>query len=152
MKRGTKVSGHRGYFLKGVGALLNMAIINYGMKFLTQRNYTIMQTPFFIKKNVMARVCQLSDYDEQLYQVSTGKFSEQKEDKNFYLIATSEQPLCAYFLNELIEPKELPIRFGGISSCFRKEAGAHGKDNWGIFRIHQFEKVEQFCITKPEDS
>lgn len=73
-------------------------------------------------------------------------------NEEYYLIATSEQPISSYYMNETLEKKELPIKFGGVSTCFRKEAGAHGKDTWGVFRVHQFEKVEQFCITAPEDS
>lgn len=148
-KRGQKISGHRGYFLKGMGALLNMALVNYGMHFLNKKEYTVLQTPFFMKKSIMAETCQLSDFDDQLYKVSTGK---EEEDNEFYLIATSEQPISAYFYKESIEAKELPMRFCGYSSCFRKEAGAHGRDNLGIFRIHQFEKIEQFTITEAEDS
>ena len=148
-KRGQKIAGHRGYFLKGMGALLNMALVNYGMHFLTKKNYTILHTPFFMKKSIMAETCQLADFDEQLYKVTTGK---EEPDSDFYLIATSEQPISAYFYKESIEAKDLPMRYCGYSSCFRKEAGAHGKDNLGIFRIHQFEKVEQFSITEPEDS
>ena len=146
-KRGQKISGHRGYFLKGMGAILNMALVNYGMHFLMERNYTIMHTPFFMKKSIMAQTCQLSDYDDQLYKISTGNEATDK-----YLIATSEQPLSAYYHNEVLYKEELPINFGGFSTCFRKEAGAHGKDTWGIFRIHQFEKIEQFVICSPEDS
>ena len=152
-KRGSKISGHRGYFLKGMGALLNMALTNYGMRFLMEKNYTPMQTPFFMKKTIMAETAQLSDFDDQLYKVSTGKNVTQEDpDNEFYLIATSEQPLSAYYHNEVIDKSELPVRFGGFSTCFRKEAGAAGKDAWGIFRIHQFEKIEQFCITTPEKS
>ena len=90
----------------------------------------------------MAETCQLQDFDEQLYKVSTGKHSDEDNIKDFYLIATSEQPISAYFANEILQREELPQRFGGFSTCFRKEAGAHGKDTWGIFRIHQFEKIE----------
>lgn len=151
-KRGQKIAGHRGYFLKGMGAILNMGLINYGLQFLMKRGYQPLQTPFFMKKEIMAQTCQLSDFDEQLYKVSTGKNTDADGIKDFYLIATSEQPISAYFFNERIHDSELPIRFAGNSSCFRKEAGAHGKDTWGIFRIHQFEKIEQFVITAPEDS
>jgi len=152
-KRGQKIAGHRGFFLKGMGALLNMALVNYGMSFLNKKGYTPMHTPFFMKKSIMAETCQLSDFDEQLYKVSTGKdVTAEDPDNEFYLIATSEQPISAYFYNEVLESSELPVRFGGFSTCFRKEAGAHGKDTWGIFRIHQFEKVEQFVITTPEES
>lgn len=93
----------------------------------------------------MAETCQLSDFDDQLYKVQGGK----DEEDDYYLIATSEQPISAMHRNEWLDEGVLPIRYGGSSSCFRKEAGAHGKDTWGIFRVHQFEKIEQFCITKP---
>lgn len=146
-KRGQKVVGHRGYFLKGFGTLLNMALINYGLTFLAKRQYTALQPPFFMKKSIMAETAQLSDFDDQLYKV-TGN----KNDEDMYLIATSEQPISALHRGEWLDPKELPLRYAGYSSCFRKEAGAHGKDTWGIFRIHQFEKIEQFCLVAPEDS
>lgn len=146
-ERGQKVAGHRGYFLKGVGVLLNNALINYGITFLAKRGYDLVQPPFFLKKEIMAETCQLSDFDDQLYKVSGTT-----EDEDFYLIATSEQPISAMHRGEWIEESSLPIKYGGSSSCFRKEAGAHGKDTWGIFRVHQFEKIEQFCITRPEDS
>ena len=100
-----------------------------------------------MKQSLMQETCQLSDFDDQLYKV-TG----QSIDEPFYLIATSEQPISALYRGEWIEPADCPQRFVGTSSCFRKEAGAHGKDVWGIFRIHQFEKVEQFCLTVPEKS
>ena len=147
LPRGVGVAGHRGYFLKGVGVLLNLAVINYGIEFLRKRNYTALQTPFFMNKGVMAHTAQLEQFDEELYKVVGGADEEEK-----YLIATSEQPISAFHQNEWIDPKQLPIRYSGYSTCFRKEAGAHGKDTWGIFRVHQFEKVEQFCITSPETS
>ena len=100
----------------------------------------------------MAETCQLNDFDEQLYKVTTGKDCDEDGIGEFYLIATSEQPISAYFFKERLDAKELPLRFAGNSTCFRKEAGAHGKDTWGIFRIHQFEKIEQFVITDPESS
>jgi len=145
--RGVKLVGHRGYLLKGAGLLLNQALINYGLNFLAGRQYTLVQPPFFMKKSMMALTAELADFDQQLYKV-TGE----EGDEGFYLIATSEQPISCMHHKEWIPEKSLPMRYGGYSSCFRKEAGAHGKDTWGIFRIHQFEKVEQFCITTPEKS
>jgi seryl-tRNA synthetase len=138
-ERGVAVAGHRGYFLRDAGVLLNQAFINYGIAFLRAKGYSILQPPFFMKKSMMAGVAQLEQFDEELYKV-TGD----GEDK--YLIATSEQPICGFHAGEWLSEKELPLRYSGISSCFRKEAGAHGKDTWGIFRVHQFEKVEQFVI------
>ena len=141
--RGAEVAGSRGYFLVGAGALLNQALISYAQHFLTKRGSTMLQTPFAMNKSLMGKVAQLSDYDETLYKV-TGAGEDQ------YLIATSEQPICAYHAGEWLAPKELPIRYAGYSTCFRKEAGSHGRDQLGIFRVHQFEKVEQFALTSPE--
>ncbi|KAG8990170.1 Cytosolic seryl-tRNA synthetase, partial [Tulasnella sp. 427] len=147
MERGQKIAGHRGYFLINDGVDLNQALINYGLDFLRKREYKRIQPPFFMRKDAMAKTAQLSQFDEELYKV-TGD----EDDK--YLIATSEQPISAYHSDEWFESpeKQLPIKYCGYSTCFRKEAGSHGKDTWGIFRVHQFEKVEQFCITDPEKS
>ncbi|CAK65803.1 unnamed protein product (macronuclear) [Paramecium tetraurelia] len=147
LKRGSKIAGHRAYFLKGPGLLLNQALVSYGIQFLNQRGYTPVQTPYFMKKTCMAETAQLSDFDDQLYKV-TGN----QDDEDLYLIATSEQPISAMYRKEWLEAKDLPIKYGGSSTCFRKEAGAHGKDVWGIFRVHQFEKIEQFVICPPEES
>ena len=118
-----------------------------------QKDFTPLYTPFFMKKEVMQEVAQLSQFDEELYKVS-GKGSENIEDKSVdekYLIATSEQPIAAFHRDEWINEKNLPIKYAGISSCFRQEVGSHGRDSKGIFRVHQFEKVEQFVITSPHD-
>lgn len=148
--RAVKVAGHRAYYLKGWGFKLNQALINYGTAFLEGRGFTPVQTPFFMRREYMAETCQLSDFDDTLYHVGENKKVDPLDEK--YLIATSEQPLTAYYAGETLKPKDLPVKFMGFSTNFRKEAGAHGKDTWGIFRVHQFEKIEQFVITKPEDS
>jgi seryl-tRNA synthetase len=140
--KGTGVAGNRGYYLKGAGVLLNQALINFGLAFLVKRGFTPLQTPFFMKQDVMAECAQLAQFDEELYKVSG-----EGDDK--YLIATSEQPLCAYHRGDWMDAKSLPIRYAGYSTCFRKEAGSHGRDTLGIFRVHQFEKVEQFVLTSP---
>lgn len=106
-----------------------------------------MQPPFFMKKSIMEQTCQLSDFSENLYQVEGTDDSEP-----LYLIATSEQPISAFHMKEWIEPASLPHKYAGISTCFRKEAGSHGRDVWGIFRVHQFEKVEQFIYCDPSES
>ena len=142
-ERGTDVAGGRGYFLKGAGVLLNQAMINYAIAFLAARGHTPLATPFFMRKDRMAECAQLADFDEQLYKVSG-----EGDDK--YLIATSEQTCCSYLRKRWIQPKELPMRFAGYSTCFRKEAGSHGRDTLGIFRVHQFEKVEQFVAVSPD--
>jgi len=150
--RGAAIAGHRGYFLKDYGVILNQALINYGLTFLRKKGYTLLQPPFYMFKNIIAETVQLSDYDENLYKMSksSGKQVDQFDEK--YLIATSEQPISAFHRHEIISATELPIRYCGLSTCFRKEAGAHGKDIQGIFRVHQFEKVEQFCLATPEKS
>ncbi|KZT54485.1 serine-tRNA ligase [Calocera cornea HHB12733] len=147
LERGTKIMGHRGYFLINDGLDLNQALISYGLDFLRRRHYRRIQTPFMMRKDMMAKTAQLEQFDEELYKV-TGD----EDDK--YLIATSEQPISCLHSDEWFDQpeKQLPIRYAGYSTCFRKEAGSHGKDTWGIFRVHQFEKVEQFCITAPDAS
>lgn len=144
LDQGTVVAGSRGYYLKGEGVLLNQALINYALQFSVRRGATPVQTPFFMQCDVMAECAQLSQFDEELYRVSG-------EGADKYLIATAEQPLCALHRKGWFEPGTLPVRYVGYSTCFRKEAGSHGRDTLGIFRVHQFEKVEQFSITEPGD-
>lgn len=147
LDRGAKVAGHRGYYLTGDGVDLNMALINYGLDFLRKRGYKKVQSPFMMNKDVMAKTAQLDQFDEELYKVIAS-------DDEKYLIATSEQPISAFHSDEWFESPDtqLPIQYAGYSTCFRKEAGSAGRDMWGIFRVHQFEKVEQFCITHPDKS
>ncbi|CCG81968.1 Seryl-tRNA synthetase,cytoplasmic [Taphrina deformans PYCC 5710] len=145
-ERGVKVVGHRGYFLRQYGVFFNQALINYGLNFLSERGYIPLQTPQLMNKDVMAKTAQLEQFDEELYKVIDGQ-----DEK--YLIATSEQPISAYHSDEWFDnPADLPIKYAGFSSCYRREAGSHGKDAWGIFRVHTFEKIEQFVLTAPEDS
>ncbi|BES97693.1 seryl-tRNA synthetase [Nesidiocoris tenuis] len=143
---GADVAGGRGYFLKGPAVLLQYALVQYALQKWSTLNYTPIYTPFFMRKEVMQQVAQLSQFDEELYKVS-GKGSEEQ-----YLIATSEQPLAALHKGEWIPEGSLPKRYIGISTCFRQEAGSHGRDTRGIFRVHQFEKVEQFTLTSPFDN
>ncbi|KAI5152525.1 seryl-tRNA synthetase [Enteropsectra breve] len=139
---GAEVVGHRGYYLEGKMALLSRALKNYAIDFLAERGFNYIQVPVMMRQNVMALTSQLSDFDDQLYKV----------DEEHYLIATSEQPMTALFMNQKLTDHDLPKRYAGDSLCFRKEAGAYGKDNAGIFRVHQFDKIEQFVICKAEDS
>ncbi|KAF1933475.1 serine-tRNA ligase [Didymella exigua CBS 183.55] len=148
-ERGVKIVGHRGYCLTGYGLFLNLALINYGLEFLFNKGYTPNQPPFFMLRDQMAKTAQLSDFDDELYKVTESK---DKPETDKYLIATSEQPISALHSEEWLGVADLPIKYAGYSTNFRKEAGSHGKDAWGIFRIHQFEKVEQFIITHPEKS
>ncbi|TFL03895.1 hypothetical protein BDV98DRAFT_544399 [Pterulicium gracile] len=147
LERGSKIAGHRGYFLTDDGIDLNQALISYGLDFLRKKGHKKIQPPFFMNKDQMAKTAQLDQYDDELYKVIAS-------DDEKYLIATSEQPISAFHSDEWFEnPKEqLPIKYAGYSTCFRKEAGSAGRDMWGIFRVHQFEKVEQFVISEPEKS
>ena len=138
-ERGVRVAGHRAYFFTDYGVLLNQAVINYGIAFLRKKQYKILQPPYMMNKDLMGGVAQLSEFDEALYKVTGG-------DQEKYLIATSEQP-DRLPQGQWLQESELPLRYAGVSTCFRKEAGSHGRDTWGIFRVHQFEKVEQFCLT-----
>ncbi|KAI9924341.1 hypothetical protein ASPWEDRAFT_34809 [Aspergillus wentii DTO 134E9] len=147
-ERGVKIVGHRGYCLTGYGLFLNLALINYGLEFLWGKGYKPNQPPQFMLRDLMAKTAQLEQFDEELYKVSESE--DKSTDK--YLIATSEQPLSALHDGEWLQDKDLPIKYAGYSTCYRKEAGSHGKDAWGIFRVHQFEKIEQFVLTKPENS
>jgi len=152
-ERGTTTSGGRGYYLSGPAVFLQQGLIQLALQTLYKEGYTPLYTPFFMKKEVMQEVAQLSQFDEELYKV-VGKGSEIEGDKTVsekYLIATSEQPIAAYHRDEWISEKQLPIKYAGLSSCFRQEVGSHGRDTRGIFRVHQFEKVEQFVITSPHD-
>ncbi|KAF7700672.1 Serine--tRNA ligase [Cucumispora dikerogammari] len=154
MKRGAKIVGHRGYFLKNDVALLQNALARYAIDFLLKNNeehsenerITYLQTPVFMKSDIMHATCQLSDFEENLYSLN------EKNVPTHYLIATSEQPISGMFVNENIMENELPKKYLGDSLCFRREAGAHGKDNLGIFRIHQFQKIEMFYICQIHDA
>jgi seryl-tRNA synthetase len=142
---GTKIAGERAYFITGDLVRLNLALQAYGLDFLHKRGYDPIYPPFFMNKETMEKVAQLEQFDEELYRVSGDGDAK-------YLIATSEQPIAAYYADKWMEKESLPKRFAGLSTCFRKEAGKHGKDMAGIFRVHQFEKVEQFIVTDPKTS
>ncbi|XP_078500341.1 serine--tRNA ligase, cytoplasmic [Lissotriton helveticus] len=153
-EKGAIVAGSRGYFLKGVLVFLEQALINYALQTLGSKGYTPIYTPFFMRKEVMQEVAQLSQFDDELYKV-IGKGSEKSEDSSIdekYLIATSEQPIAALHRDEWLKPEDLPIRYAGLSTCFRQEVGSHGRDTRGIFRVHQFEKIEQFIYASPHDN
>ncbi|XP_003383114.1 PREDICTED: serine--tRNA ligase, cytoplasmic-like isoform X2 [Amphimedon queenslandica] len=153
MQRGTTVAGNRCYYLKGPLVFLEQALIQFALSTLSEKSFVPLYTPFFMKKEVMQEVAHLSDYEEMLYKV-IGKSSEIVDDSNVeekYLIATSEQPIAAFHRGDWLDPQTLPLKYAGLSSCFRQEVDSHGRDTRGIFRVHQFQKVEQFCLTSPHD-
>ena len=142
-ERAGKISGSRFYILKNELVKLSMALSNFALDYLINEGYTAVQPPFLIRREAMDGAVILSDFEDTIYKV---------ENEDLYLIGTSEHPMASMHMNEIIDGKDLPIRYAGVSSCFRKEAGAHGKDMKGLFRVHQFEKIEQFIFCKPEDS
>jgi seryl-tRNA synthetase len=143
IERAAKISGSRFYFLKNKLVMLNQALIRFALDFLSQKGYTLLQPPFMIRKEAMEGAVIMGDFADVIYKV---------EGEDLYMIGTSEHALAAMHKDEILDGKTLPIRYAGFSPCFRKEAGAHGKDMKGIFRVHQFEKVEQFVFSRPEDS
>ena len=143
LARGAKVAGSRQYFLIGDLARLEMALQHYASDFLIDRAYTLVQPPLMMNRTAYEGVTDLSDFETVMYGI---------EPDGYHLIATSEHPLTAMRMDEIIEPSELPIRMVGTSPCFRREVGAHGLSDRGIWRVHQFTKVEQIVICRPEDS
>jgi seryl-tRNA synthetase len=143
LERAARVAGARFYYLKKDLVRLNYALIGYALEFIAQKGYTVMQPPYLLKREVLSGAVALSDFEDVIYKI---------EGEDLYLLATSEHALNAFHFGEILDGKTLPLRYGGVSPCFRKEAGAHGRDTKGIFRVHQFEKVEQFVFCRPEDS
>jgi seryl-tRNA synthetase len=143
VKRAGKVSGARFFYLKREGVLLDFALINFALEELIKKGYTPVEPPFLMRRKPYEGVIDLNDFKTALYKI---------ESENLYLIATAEHPIAAMFMNEVFRNDELPLRIVGVSANFRKEAGSHGKDTRGIFRTHQFNKVEQFVFCEPEDS
>jgi len=143
IKRAGKVAGARFFYLKREGVLLDMALMSFALEEMVKKGYTPIEPPFLMRRKPYEGVVALSDFENDLYKV---------ENEDLYLIATSEHPMAAMFMDEVLKAEDLPLKLVGVSANFRKEAGAHGKDTRGIFRTHQFNKVEQFVFCKPEDS
>nr|NIO37121.1 serine--tRNA ligase [Candidatus Bathyarchaeota archaeon] len=143
IERAGKVAGARFFYLKNEGVLLDMAVMNFALKEMIKKGFVPVQPPFLMRRKPYEGVVALSDFENDLYKI---------EDEDLYLIATSEHPMAAMFMDEVLNASDLPIKLVGVSSQFRKEAGAHGKDTRGIFRTHQFNKIEQFVFCEPEES
>lgn len=142
-ERAAKTSGSGFYFLKGNLVLLDMALQRFAIDLLTGKGYTPVIPPYMINRKSYEEVTDLNDFENVMYKI---------DGDDAYLIATSEHPIAAMFQDEIFEEKDLPLRLAGISPCFRREIGSHGLDTKGLFRVHQFHKVEQFIYCKPEDS
>ncbi|MEZ0092806.1 serine--tRNA ligase [Streptacidiphilus sp. EB129] len=143
IERAAKVSGSRFYYLTGVGALLELALVNMAIAQAVEAGFTPMLTPALVKPRAMEGTGFLGQAAENVFRL---------EEDDFYLVGTSEVPLAAYHMDEIIDADRLPLRYAGFSPCFRREAGTYGKDTRGIIRVHQFDKVEMFVFTAPEDA
>lgn len=143
IERAAKISGARFYFLKKGLVSMNYALILFALDFLSDKGYILTQPPYMIRRSAIEGSVILEDFEQVIYNIN---------GEDLYMIGTSEHALASMHMDEILNGKQLPIKYGAISPCFRKEAGAHGKDMKGIFRVHQFEKVEQFIYSRPEDS
>jgi seryl-tRNA synthetase len=141
--RGAKVSGSRFGFLKGRGAMLEFSLVRWAMDHLVEAGFTPMVPPVLVREHALEGTGFFPEAREQVYEVPKDEL---------FLVGTSEVPMAAYHGDEILEAEELPIRYAGFSTCFRREAGTYGKDTAGIFRVHQFDKVEMFVFIDPEDS
>lgn len=143
LERAAKIAGARFYFLKNDLVRLNQSLIHFALDFLAKKEYSLVQPPYMINRESMEGAVIADDFEEVIYKV---------ENEDLYMIGTSEHAMAAMHSKEIIKGRDLPIRYAGISTCFRKEAGAHGRDQKGIFRVHQFDKIEQFVFSRPGDS
>ena len=143
LERGAKVSGSGFYYLRNELALLDYAIMMYTVNHLVSKGYTLIEPPYMIRREPYEGVTDLADFEDVMYKI---------EGEDLYLSATSEHAMGAMFQNEVFLAENLPIKLCGISPCFRREIGAHGKYTKGLFRVHQFNKVEQFIFSLPEQS
>ncbi|MFE0421295.1 serine--tRNA ligase [Streptomyces sp. NPDC058953] len=143
VERGAKVSGSRFYYLTGIGALLELALVNAAIAQATEAGFIPMLTPALVRPRAMEGTGFLGQAAENVYHL---------EKDDYYLVGTSEVALAAYHMDEIIDAEKLPLRYAGFSPCFRREAGTYGKDTRGIFRVHQFDKVEMFSYVDPEDA
>lgn len=143
VERGAKTAGERFYYLKNELVLLDMALQKFALDTLRKKEFVIMSPPFMIRRKPYEGVIDLTDFEQVTYKI---------ENEDAYLIATSEHPIASMFMDEILDGSKLPLMFAGVSPCFRKEVGAHGKYTKGLFRMHHFNKVEQFIFCRPEDS
>lgn len=141
--RAAKVAGAGFYYLKGQLAMLDNAIQRFAIDFLVKRGYTLILPPYMLNRKPYEGVTSLADFENVMYRI---------EGQDLYMIATSEHPMAAMFMDETLLASELPIKFTGVSPCFRREIGTHGKYTKGLFRVHQFNKIEQFIFCRPEES
>lgn len=142
-ERAAKVSGAGFYYLRSAAVVLDMALQRFAIDFLAQKRFTAVEPPFMINGQAYQGMIDAADFEAVTYKI---------ENENLYLIATSEHPMGATFMGEVFDAADLPVRLCGVSPCFRKEIGSHGKYTKGLFRVHHFNKVEQFVFCLPENS
>ena len=143
LERASKTAGARFYYLKGGLVKLGQALTAFALDFVSKRDYNLIQPPYMINRQSMEGAVIADDFEEVIYKV---------QDEDLFLIGTSEHAIASMHYDEILEGGKIPLRYASVSPCFRKEAGAHGKDQKGIFRVHQFEKIEQFIFCRPEES
>ena len=143
LERAAKNAGARFYYLKGGLVKLSQALISYALDFMAEKNYDLIQPPYMINRKSMEGAVIADDFEDVIYKV---------HDEDLFLIGTSEHAIASMHADEILDGNKLPFRYASFSPCFRKEAGAHGKDQKGIFRVHQFDKIEQFVFSNPENS
>ena len=143
VERAGKIAGARFFYLKNEGVFMDNAMISFALQEMSKKGYKPLEPPYLIRRKPYEGVVALNDFEDVLYKI---------ENEDLYLIATAEHPLAAMYMDEVLKGEDLPLKLAGFSTNFRKEAGAHGKDTRGIFRTHQFNKIEQFVFCKPEDS
>ena len=143
LERASKTAGSRFYYLKDGLVKLGQSLTAFALDFVSGKNYNLIQPPYMINRQSMEGAVIADDFEDVIYKV---------EDEDLFLIGTSEHAIASMYYDEILEGSKIPLRYASISPCFRKEAGAHGKDQKGIFRVHQFEKIEQFIFCRPEES
>ncbi|MCL4438519.1 MAG: serine--tRNA ligase [Candidatus Thermoplasmatota archaeon] len=143
LERASRVSGARFFYLKNRLVKLELALVNYAVDFLSERGFNVVEPPYMLNLSAMSGATDMETFKDTLYKM---------EGEDLYLISTSEHPIASMYMGETLESSSLPLRIAGVSPCFRREAGAHGKDTKGIFRVHQFTKIEQFIFCHPDES
>ena len=143
IERASKTAGARFYYLKDGLVKLGQSLTAFALDFVSNKNYNLIQPPYMINRQSMEGAVIADDFEDVIYKV---------QDEDLFLIGTSEHAIASMYYDEILEGSKIPLRYASISPCFRREAGAHGKDQKGIFRVHQFEKIEQFIFCRPEES
>ena len=143
IERASKTAGARFYYLKDGLVKLGQSLTAFALDFVSDKNYNLIQPPYMINRQSMEGAVIADDFEDVIYKV---------QDEDLFLIGTSEHAIASMYYDEILEGSKIPLRYASISPCFRREAGAHGKDQKGIFRVHQFEKIEQFIFCRPEES